>query len=786
MHHASQSEPNMADESLDWQPLIPLFFTMSTPARKRNVPRRVRPSSQWWAHVFDALVFRIAGSACLIFALLAAPPVGLGSETKNPPIDRFALVTRHNLNFHEPKPDIALTVGNGNFAFTTDATGLQTFPAFHHPAIPLTTMANWAWHSDPNPNHYSLRDVERPLQIRGKTEYFPTVGFPYENNDPASDWLNQNPHHFSLGQIGLVILKKDGSEAAMSDLKNISQELDLWTGTIHCHFEVEGVPVQVVTVVHPAMDLVASRIESALFHQGRLAVRLRFPYPTYQDDPSDWEHPDRHKTVLKKEGDRKIHLWREADAAKYQVQFEAQTNFQTRVAAAHEYILSPNTNADSFEIACDFAASRPGENLPAFSETLESTRRHWQSFWQTGGVVDFSGSTDARATELERRVILSQYLTAIQSAGDMPPQETGLTRNSWNGKFHLEVTWFHEAHFALWGHPEMLERSLEWYLDFLPRAKALAKTYGQRGARWPKMIGPEGRESPNHINPFLLWQQPTIIYLAELSYRTHPNEATLKKYRRLVFDTARFLTSALHYNGAMDRYELGPPVVPAAEIYEIGNNGQMTVWDPAVTFNPAFELAYWRFGLQVAQSWRERLGMKRQPEWDQMLAKLSPLPATANPDPGHTMYLQAENGTDLWTNPKRRIQHPAFLWAKGLLPGAGVDDTVMANSLKGVLSSWDKRQLWAQNFTTMAMTATRLGLPGLAVDSLFLDAPNNNFALTGHSAQWGRPVYLPANGSLLGAMALMTAGYDGCKESLPGFPKDGTWKVQFENIAPLP
>jgi hypothetical protein len=35
-------------------------------------------------------------------------------------------------------------------------------------------------------------------------------------------------------------------------------------------------------------------------------------------------------------------------------------------------------------------------------------------------------SKDKRAIELERRVVLSQYLTAIQCSGSMPPQETGL------------------------------------------------------------------------------------------------------------------------------------------------------------------------------------------------------------------------------------------------------------------------------------------------------------------------------------------------------------------------
>ena len=42
------------------------------------------------------------------------------------------------------------------------------------------------------------------------------------------------------------------------------------------------------------------------------------------------------------------------------------------------------------------------------------------------------------------------------------------------------------------------------------------------------------------------------------------------------------------------------------------------------------------------------------------------------------------------------------------------------------------------------------------------------------------------NGSLLLAAAIMAAGYDGCDRQTPGFPDDGQWIVEFENIDPLP
>jgi hypothetical protein len=77
-----------------------------------------------------------------------------------------------------------------------------------------------------------------------------------------------------------------------------------------------------------------------------------------------------------------------------------------------------------------------------------------------GAAVDFSGSTDPRAHELERRIILSQYLTKINCAGSLPPQETGLTMNSWYGKFHIEMHWWHGVHFALWDRLDLLENSL--------------------------------------------------------------------------------------------------------------------------------------------------------------------------------------------------------------------------------------------------------------------------------------------------------------------------------------
>jgi len=71
-------------------------------------------------------------------------------------IDRRAVVTRHHVVLHEVDPESPLSLGNGEFAFTADATGLQTFPELFEKTIPLGTQSQWGWHTFPNPEGWSI------------------------------------------------------------------------------------------------------------------------------------------------------------------------------------------------------------------------------------------------------------------------------------------------------------------------------------------------------------------------------------------------------------------------------------------------------------------------------------------------------------------------------------------------------------------------------------------------------------------------------------------------------
>ena len=70
-----------------------------------------------------------------------------------------------------------------------------------------------------------------------------------------------------------------------------------------------------------------------------------------------------------------------------------------------------------------------------------------------------------------------------------------------------------------------------------------------------------------------------------------------------------------------------------------------------------------------------------------------------------------------------------------------------------------------------------------AIDALLMPIKTNTYLVNGHNYQDQRlRLYLPGNGGLLTAMAMMVAGYDGAKTVMPGIPKNGQWKLRYEGI----
>ncbi len=685
-----------------------------------------------------------------------------GARSFSAGVDRRALLRRHSPVVEGFAPRSPLSVGNGEFAFTADATGLQTFPELYARTVPLCTQAQWGWHSFPPLGGLSPEDLRlEPYDTYGRAVGYPTSA---QGQEELYRWLRENPHRLHLGRIGLHLRTAAGGAARPDQLAEVRQRLDLATGILHSSFLLEGVAAAVETCCHPSLDLVAVRIRSELVRQGRLAVVLEFPYGSPGMDAADWTRPEAHSSEARGPSSRRLEIARRLDGDGYWVSLGWDQPGRARREGPHRFVLEPEPGGDRLSFVCLFSPRPWASSLPAAEQVRAAGARHWARFWSEGGAIELAGSRDPRAAELERRIVLSQYLTAIQCAGSLPPQETGLTLNSWYGKFHLEMHWWHAAHFPLWGRAALLERSLPWYLRILPEARRTARRQGYAGARWPKMVGPEGRDSPSPIGPLLIWQQPHPIVLAELCYRAHPDRRTLERYRELVFATAEFMASFAVRDPRGGRYVLGPPVIPAQENHP-----------PRQTWNPTFELEYWAHGLELAQRWRRRLGLPPDPHWEQVRANLAQLPAAQG------VYLAHENCPQTYT--ERNRDHPSMLAALGVLPGRKVDRETMRRTLRKVLSLWRWEDTWGWDYPLIAMTAARLGEPEAAVDALLMETPKNTWAANGHV--WQRPnlpLYLPANGGLLAAVALMAAGWEGGPAArAPGFPQRH-WTVAWEGL----
>ena len=669
-------------------------------------------------------------------------------------IDREALVRRNCPHLTEADTLASLSVGNGGFAFTADVTGLQTWPELYSGGVPLGTMSDWGWHSFPNVEGYTAEECLRVYDFgRGRGESYSCQTLEGVRGRQAADYLRANPHRLHLGAVGF-------SGVALEDVTAIDQTLDMWEGVIRSSFLYKGLPVKVLTSVDPSADAVCAEVESS----ARIPVCIRFPYPTGQhsDDACDWSPGRPHSTApVRREGDVTV-FRREVDSTVYYVAVRCSG---AAVSLAADNVVSIVPEADKWSFSVLFSPEDGGA-VPEARASREASASWWRAWWRSGAAVDFSRCTDPRAAELERRVVLSQYLTAIQDSGDTPPQETGLTYNSWFGKFHLEMEWWHQAHFALWGRPEMLERTLPWYFEAVPAAQGIASRQGFDGLRWMKMTDPSGREAPSDIGSFLIWQQPHPIYLAELLRRAGRD---VSRYRDLVAATADFMVSFASLDST-GRYVL-KGCIPAQETLE-----------PETTVNPPFELSYWHYALGVAREWKLRAGEGADPRLEDVLARLSPLAERDG------LYLAAESEPDTYSKPELFSDHMAVLAAFGVLPESPqFDRETMRNTLHWVMDNWNWDRTWGWDYPVTCMCAVRLGEPETALDAILMDRRTNTYLPDGHNYQDSRlRCYLPGNGGLLTAVALMCAGYDGCPEPNPGFPKDGAWDVRWEGLLPLP
>ena len=693
-----------------------------------------------------------------LFCLSVFLPLSVMGE----PIDREAVVKRHRVCTTGTLLKSPAQVGNGKFAFGMDITGLQTF-------VPFNTLSDWSWHSFPLPEGMRAEDY-RPVAVEthGKK-----IAYELRNPDQPelSEWLTKNPHRYNLGRIGFRLLREDGTEAREIDLGNARQEIDLWTGVVYSRFELNRKEVKVRTVCHPDKDMIGVSIESELLNDGNMSIYLDFPYPDgryFKHYIGRYDTISGHTSTFEKLAPNSVRITRTMDDTHYYATLDwtGPATFSRESEKAHTFLLQPR-HTSTFSFTCCFSPEPVADVTEPVASIERKSAASWEKYWRSGAAVDLSGSKDPRWLELERRIVLSQYLMRANESGLFPPQESGLVNNGWFGRFHFEMIWWHGVHYGLWNRMECFDNYLNVYKDFMPKALERAKSEGRSGARWPKCTGNFNREWPGSAHAYLIWHEPHPIYFAEMQYRQKPAPETLEKWKDVVLNTADYMADYLFYDKKTKQYVLGPPVVVVSE-----NT------DPLQTINPIFELGYFRYGLRTALEWADRLGLseKRTKKWKEVLSKMAPLPVA---DGVYTTY---EGIPDMWT--KYTYEHPALTGVYGMLPGDGGDLPTFKHTLEKVCKEWQFNRIWGWDFPMLAMAAARTGQPALAIDMLM--HPSAGFQFDEHGLATGGPFpYFPSNGALLTAVAMMCGGWDGSEGEAPGFPKDGSWTVRYEGFVPM-
>ena len=353
-------------------------------------------------------------------------------------IDRESVVRRFNLKLNQSHPYSPVQVGNGNFAFGVDITGLQTF-------LPHNTLSSWGWHNSSlptTPNQTSISDFTgQDWRTHGRLVNY---NQPNPSEKDISQWLIANPHRINLGRLGLWFGGKNISEYELADK---SQVLDLWEGKISSSFSLNGAGVHVKTVSSPETDTVAVEIRSELIQQGQLGVFLDFPYATGKnkfDAPfvGLFNATSNHTTSLrsKKHGATITHT---LDATTYdaEIKWKNEGHITRANNETHKYIMTSGKGSNTLTFTVTFTP-KATKGISTFKQVEKNARNWWRNYWSTGAFVSLPIAANKTAEELQRRIVLTQYLLAVNGAGKDPPQESGLVNNGWYGKLHLEMVFW--------------------------------------------------------------------------------------------------------------------------------------------------------------------------------------------------------------------------------------------------------------------------------------------------------------------------------------------------------
>ena len=349
--------------------------------------------------------------------LLALP----ASAAETAPIDRRALVTRHNPTITAVDQSAPFMVGNGNIAFTADITGLQTFPEQYSPLVPLMTQAQWAWHSFPNPQGFTLEQAQVPINgARQEARKYPYL----------RDWDQATATRRSSGCAKTRIASRSAGlgctwRTPMARPRHspiwlaTRQTLDMWTGRLAAASCSMAYPSRWKPPCIPIATASSCACVRRCWPTARLGRRSQISRRRRETQSGSGGLGTSRRRIRRRRSSRSAGgLTLDAPARRHALLGDAwPADRELDIAAPAPHALpSHRAGLDAAHLASRvLRAVRRPRSCRSRNRARRRGAAAGKNYWTHGGVVDFTGSRDPRAAELERRIVLSQYLTAINA-----------------------------------------------------------------------------------------------------------------------------------------------------------------------------------------------------------------------------------------------------------------------------------------------------------------------------------------------------------------------------------
>lgn len=424
-----------------------------------------------------------------------------------------------------------LSIGNGDFVMTLDATSTQTFNEIYD-YIPLTTISNKYWFKKNIEGEIVKTDVDGKKYMLDST-----------NQEKLFNLKRQYPHKFNMYFVKILY---KGKKLDMNKITNINQELDLYYGISKSSFKYENEEVSVRSLVYQDHDEYRLEINAS----NNFQIEVEFLYPHYKKNG----YTNELKPIINLNNNIINITYDELN--NISLLFESNQNY---VNDDNKLIFDINNN---LLLSISLDEIKEGKLLDLF--------------WECDNSIIIDNSL------LVERMILSKYLLKLNSTGIYPPSEAGLTFNNWNSKFHLEMHLIHSLWLIYDNHLDLLLKSFDYYLSIYESSKTRALENNYEGIRFPKMTSPDGLDSPSNIGPLLVWQAPHIVFMLQEIYRIYKRKDILLKYEKLISGTIDFMVSFLKDNGTY--IEMLDAMLECCESIEVKK-----------CHNPMFEIEYFRY-----------------------------------------------------------------------------------------------------------------------------------------------------------------------------------------------